>query len=112
MRISTVWAPAATSRVCDRTLLAVGCPIGAPSISTMEPTGAPVTMISVGFGAGCGFREPNQLQADRHANVIRMRTLTLDARSLVRSRERITEVRKASPIPGPRDAVVAIEGEP
>src|ERR1700690_1706420 len=91
MRISTLWGPAMTSRTRDRSLLAVACPICTLSTSTSEPTGAPVTMISVGFGNGCGFRAVNQLQADKHANVISTKILTLDAHALLSRHERITQ---------------------
>src|ERR1700722_4665915 len=35
----------------------------------IDPAGAPVTMISVGSGDSC-LLDPNQLQADIHANVM------------------------------------------
>src|ERR1039457_2188631 len=113
MRISTLWAPAATSRMRDRSLLAAAGPICTPSINTIEPTGAPVTMISGGSGNGFGLRELNQLQAARQANVISTKTLTLDAHDLLRRHERITRRRwlaceimfwsAVNPIPGVRD---------
>src|SRR5258708_32529151 len=43
-------------------------------MNTIEPAGAPVTMISVGSGT-CIFLEENQLQADRQANVASTKTL-------------------------------------
>jgi hypothetical protein len=38
-------------------------------------------MSSGGSGNGFALRQPNQLQADRQANVISIKTLTLDARA-------------------------------
>jgi hypothetical protein len=47
-------------------------------------------MISVGSG-NSGFREPNQLHADKQANVISTKTLNLYAHSSLPRHERITQ---------------------
>jgi len=70
-----------------------------------DSAGAPVTMISVGSGSSC-LLEPNQLQADRQANVIS--TKTFNRYALVRyegtSVSRSTDINyssaKGSRLPG------------
>ena len=58
----------------------------------IEPAGAPVTMISVGSGSSC-FLEPNQLQADRQANVISTKTFNRYALVPLQRYERIMQLR-------------------
>jgi hypothetical protein len=71
-----------------------------------DSAGAPVTMISVGSGSSC-LLEPNQLQADRQANVIS--TKTFNRYALVRyegtSVSRSTDINYSSAkVPGCLDS--------